>query len=351
MTNTLQNRIAKLQKTLGGRACLIEDPIDLYYLTGLCFSTGTLWVSAAEALLLVDGRYIQSAKKAPCSAALASDGEVKGFLQRNEIKEALFDRTKTSFARVENLKEVYKDVIWIPSPSFTRDLRMIKDPQEITRLQKSADLLWEGFTYVRQILKEGISEKEVATEFTLFCLQKGADSIGFDPIIAFGENSAMPHYRAGDRRLQKGDIVLVDIGVVCDHYHSDMTRTFFFGPKDPLLAKWHEYVIEAYEAAYAVCKADLHIKELDVAAREVFQKHKVEEYFIHSLGHGVGLEIHESPRIRFDSPEGATPLMHGMVFTIEPGLYLPGKGGIRHENTLVFTEEGCKSLTPNTFLF
>lgn len=351
MTQNVQERITKLQKKLGKRACLIEDSTDLYYLTGLCFSTGSMWLSSSQALLLVDGRYIESAKKAPCPAALTSDAEVKSFLQKNGIVEVVFDAGKTSVARVEKLKETHRDIEWIPSTSLTRDLRMIKDAQEIASLQKSADLLWEGFTYIRKILKEGISEKEVAREFTLFCLQKGADSIGFEPIIAFGENSALPHYRAADRRLRQGDIVLIDIGVVCNHYHSDMTRTFFFGPKDPLLATWHQYVIEAYEAAYSACKADLHMKELDLAARAVFQKHKVEDYFVHSLGHGVGLEIHESPRIRFDSPEGSTPLSYGMVFTIEPGLYLPGKGGIRHENTLVFTQEGCKSLTPNTFIF
>jgi Xaa-Pro aminopeptidase len=351
MEVVMQTRIKRLQERLEQKICLIEDPIDLYYLTGLSFSTGQLWLSSREALLLVDGRYIQSAEKAPCPAALLSDDEAKKFCDRNAAKEAVFDGAKTPFARVEKLKQVHKEVHWSSFSSLTRDLRMIKDEKEIASLQKSADLLWEGFTYIRGLLREGVTEKEIALKFTVFCLEKGADSIGFDPIIAFGENSAMPHYRAGDRKLKQGDIVLIDIGVVCNHYHSDMTRTFFFGPKDPVLEKWHGCVIEAYEAAYAACKAALHMKELDIAARAVFKKYGVEEYFVHSLGHGVGLEIHESPRIRFDLPEAETPLEYGMVFTIEPGLYLPGKGGIRHENTLVFTKEGCKSLTPNIFIF
>ncbi len=342
----IKNRIPSLQSSLEEKALLIEDPIDLYYLTGLCLSLGQLWLSSKEALLLVDGRYIESAKKAPCPASLVSTKEIQAFIQRNEIKNVELDGAKTTFDRVLALQKNYPDLSFISHPFATKKLRLIKDPSELNSLKKSADLLWEGFTYLQTLLHEGISEKEVATQFTIFCLERGADGLSFDPIIAFGENSAMPHYRAGQRRLKQGDVILVDIGVSCDHYHSDMTRMLFFGPKDPILSKWFNIVLEAHKAALSLCKAGLHIKELDIAARAVFKKYEVEEYFVHSLGHGVGLEIHEFPKIRFDAIEGDLILKSGMVFTIEPGLYLPGTGGIRYEDTIFITEDGYTNLTP-----
>lgn len=342
----LKDRISSLQNTLQeGTALLIEDPIDLYYLTGLSFSLGELWIVQKEACLFVDGRYIQSAQKAPCQALLTSCKEISSFLQKNSCKKALFDGTKATFERVQNLQKLYPTMEWSSSPCVTKDLRMIKHPLEIQKLQKSADLLWEGFLYIQTLLKEGVLEKEIACKFTTFCLEKGADGLSFDPIIAFGENSAMPHYRAGNRALKQGDAVLIDIGVLCDHYHSDMTRVLFFGEKNPTLAKWFDIVVEAHDAALKLCKPGLHFKELDLAARKVFKDHKVEEYFVHSLGHGVGLEIHEFPKIRFDSHDKDLILKPGMVFTVEPGLYLPGTGGIRHENTIYITENGYTSFT------
>ena len=344
--SSIKNRIASLQLSLKEEALLIEDPIDLYYLTGLTLSTGQLWLFSKESLLLVDGRYIESAKLAPCPSKLLSSKESKSFIERNQIKSLKFDGAKTTFDRVQILQKNHPDLLLISHPFATKELRLIKEPSEIANLQKSADLLWEGFIYLKTLLCEGVSEKEVATKFTLFCLERGADSLSFDPIVAFGENSALPHYRAGQSRLKQGDVILVDIGVTYNHYHSDMTRMLFFGLKDPLLSKWLSIVIEAHEAALRLCKAGLHIKELDRAARAVFKKHQVEEYFIHSLGHGVGLEIHEFPKIRFDALEGDLILKPGMVFTIEPGLYLPGTGGIRYEDTIFITEDGYTSFTP-----
>jgi Xaa-Pro aminopeptidase len=341
-----KNKISSLQSSLEDKALLLEDPTDLYYLTGLNLSAGQLWLSSKEALLLVDGRYIESAGKAPCKALLLSSKEIKDFLLRNKVKHVKFDGAKTSFERAQALQKKHPDISFSSQPFATKDLRLIKEPSELESLQKSADLLWGGFLYIQTLLCEGISEKEVATKFTVFCLERGAERLSFDPIIAFGEGSAMPHYRAGDRKLKKGDVILIDIGVSCDNYHSDMTRMLFYGAKNPTLAKWYDIVLEAQKASLDLCKAGLHIKELDIAARAVFKKHQVEEYYVHSLGHGVGLEVHEFPKIRFDALEGDLTLKPGMVFTIEPGLYLPGTGGIRYEDTIFITEDGYTSFTP-----
>jgi Xaa-Pro aminopeptidase len=144
--------------------------------------------------------------------------------------------------------------------------------------------------------------------------------------------------------LRKGDIVLIDIGVVFHRYCSDMTRVVFFGTPDPMLQHWLDLAIEAEKAALTLCKPGVSIRSLDQAARAVFQKEGVESYFLHSLGHGVGLEVHEAPRIRFDAEESL--LKPGMVITIEPGLYLLGKGGVRYEDMVIITETGFENLFP-----
>ncbi len=343
-------RISSIKKQLVERnrdVLVIEDPIDLYYLTGLTLSVGQLWIAKEEALLLVDGRYIESAKKSGCcETSLFSLEEVHAFIKKAKASTIYFDGAKTTFQKVEEWKRNCPDVFWDSWNFATLDLRVIKDREEIAFLESSARLLRQGYEYIKTLLKEGVSEKEIALQFTIFCLNNGAERLSFDPIIAFGENSAMPHYRAGDRKLKPGDVVLIDIGVELHRYASDMTRVLFFGDPDPLLAKWLELAIEAHNAAASIALPGVKVKELDLAARAVFRKNQVEEYFVHSLGHGVGLEVHEFPRIRFEGVDAETVLKPGMVITIEPGLYLPGKGGVRYENTIVIQENECLHFFP-----
>ena len=342
-------RISNLQRNLKGRdweAWLVEDPLDLYYLTGESFSVGQMWITSKEVLLLVDERYIEKAKQTvPIPVALKSWETSSNFIIKEFVKKIAFDATKTTFERVLELqKRMNFSLEWKPVSLITQELRKIKDAEEIVLIKKSAEILWQGYLYIKTLLKEGVFEKEVAKKFEIFCLEKGADSMSFDPIIAFGENSALPHYRAGERALQKGDIVLIDIGVVFKCYASDMTRTLFFGPPDPLLLHWLDLVILAKQTAESLCRSGISTKELDLAARLIFKKENVEQYFIHSLGHGVGLEVHEPPRIRFDHEGGV--LQPDMVITLEPGLYLPGKGGVRYEDMIIITETGCENLFP-----
>lgn len=342
-------RIVQMQESLKEKsldACIIEDSLDLYYLTGLSLSLGQLWISQNAVLLLVDSRYYESVRiQFPFPSALTSEEEIQRFIVKNTIVKVGFDSAKTSFQDAEDLKKKGEGALkWEPIPSLTGDLRKIKDSKEIDLLKKSAALLWQGYLYVKTILKEGISEKEVAKRFEIFCLEKGADALSFDPIIAFGENSAFPHYRAGERKLKKGDIVLIDIGVVFQKYCSDMTRVVFFGAPDPLLVEWLDFVIRANQAAIQRCSQNVSFKELDLAARSVLKEAKVEPYFVHSLGHGIGLEVHEAPRIKFDIEGGLVKT--GMVFTVEPGLYLPGRGGVRYEDMVIMTEKGPDVLFP-----
>jgi len=311
----------------------IENPIDLFYLTGLNLSLGTLLLSAKSAHLFVDGRYLEMAKKKgpfPCSPL----GELKDALKNKSFG---FDSGFTPFSRWETLKEWGSPV---PCKNPTASVRAIKSPEELKCLKESAALLWKGYQYIRKILRTGLTEKEVATSFEIFCLQQGADKMGFDPIIAFGKNSAFPHYRPGNVRLKKGDTVLCDLGVVTSHYHSDMTRTFFFGAPHPQMRLFEEVVQEAHDAALALCRPGVKVGDLDHAATQVIKKAGLEKFLAHSLGHGVGLEIHEFPRLKYKGEDHNTLLQKGMVITIEPGLYAPGIGGYRFEDTIAITAKG-----------
>ncbi|MES2122808.1 MAG: M24 family metallopeptidase, partial [Chlamydiota bacterium] len=200
--------------------------------------------------------------------------------------------------------------------------------------------------HMQKEIKAGISEKELALIFEVFCLQNGAEAMAFDPIVAFGPNSAMPHYRSQDVPLCKGDIVLIDIGVVREKYHSDMTRVHFFQGADPEMQRLYAIARKAQRKALEHCRPGVRVGMLDEAARDVLRDEGVEELFVHSLGHGIGLETHEYPRIKATGESKDMHLEVGMAITVEPGLYIPGKGGVRYEDTVVITPNGYRNFYP-----
>ncbi len=339
------NRLKKFQSFLKKEAldgCVIDDPVDLFYLTGLQLSLGRVVVTQKEATLFVDGRYFEMCmKKSPVPVKKNSSDAVKQVLK--DLKTVAFDSAASSVEQYEALQELCPTPLKkLPHP--LKLIRAIKDAKECLALKKSAALLWKGFLHIKKMLKEGITEKALAKEFEIYALKQGASKLSFEPIIAFGKNSAMPHYRAGLARLKKGDIVLIDIGVVVDHYYSDMTRVIYFGNKNPKLISLEKVVRYAHQAALALCRPGTKLKKLDLAAREEMKKAGMEELFVHSLGHGVGLEIHEFPKIRKEGDDQDVVLEAGMAITIEPGLYLPGVGGVRHEDTILITSKGYDNL-------
>ncbi len=338
-------RIYKLQQLLDTEAALIENPLDLFYLTGLDLSAGKLLVTKTSSLLLVDSRYIEMAsEQTGIPVQLDHNTQLNSFSTR-----ALrIDPKNTSYARFLKLRSLLPHTELIADLPFISHLRSIKDSDEIALMKKSAALNWKGFEYLRKQLREGITEKALAKRFELFCLQEGAQKLAFDPIIAFGKHTAMPHYRPRDVPLQKGDAVLIDIGVVVDHYHSDMTRVVFFETEDPEINHFYTLVQRAHDSALALCRPGIPVKQLDQAVRSLFRQEGLEPLFTHSLGHGIGLQTHEFPLIRETGDDQEVLLETGMTFTIEPGLYLQGKGGARYENTVLITESGVENWYPLT---
>src|SRR3989338_4207737 len=346
-----QGRAVAFQRILKERkvaACVIENPVDLFYLTGLELSEGTLAATPNKTHLFVDGRYLEAAKeKASLPVSLQSLEKLQAFLKKEGAGRLSFDAYKTSYLRYKELK---KRMVLHPWALPLKELRVIKDAGEIEALKKSARLLWQGVEEIRRSLRVGMGDREAARQFEIFCLKKGAERLGFSPIIAFGANSSMPHYRSAETRLKRGDAVLIDIGVVVDHYHSDMTRVLFLGPPKAKMRRLYEAVHAAQKEALKLCRPGVKVKEPDAAARRVFRKEKLLAYYPHSLGHGVGLEVHEPPRLHVKSQDKDLQLKPGMVFTVEPGLYLPSVGGVRYEDTVIITDAGYENLYPTVEL-
>lgn len=349
---SLSNRLQCLKRKLSAESidvCLIDSPLDLLYYTGLTLSAGHLIVTRKSAFLFVDGRYVQMAKeKAPMQVFLDGPGGFEGVLKRENAKKMAFDSSRVPYDRFIGLKKRVKPigVQLIPDAQLFQGLRAIKDGEEIEKMRRSAQLAYKGFLFIRGILKAGITEREVARKFEIFCLEQGAEKLSFEPIIAFGKNSAMPHYRPQQVPLKTGDIVLIDIGVVLDKYHSDMTRVLFFQKQDPFFKDVYEVVLGAQKAALAECVPGVGVEALDLAARKIMRKAKLEPHFLHSLGHGIGLETHEYPRLSSQRKGSKVHLKSGMVVTVEPGLYFQGRGGIRYEDTVVVTESGYENFYP-----
>ncbi len=347
------DRLHRVQQILQQKGCdalLVEDGINLYYLTGLELSAGTLIVQESGAHLFVDNRYYELCKKrSPFPVVLIDQGVISDLLGHPEcasIRNLGFNSESLSFKAYQEMENKLKGkVILVPLDNPMNSIRAIKDSDEIALLKEAADLGSKGFDFVCTLLKEGISEAEVARELEIFWKRLGSKGVAFDPIIAFGANSSMPHYRAGEAKLQRGEPVLIDIGVNLKHYHSDMTRVVFFGePKQPM-REIYDIVLQAQEAALKVCKPGTLIGEVDQAARGLIAAAGYGERFTHSIGHGIGLEIHEYPILRNKPPMKDVPLQIGMAITIEPGIYLPGVGGVRIEDTVIITGTGYENLT------
>lgn len=340
----MKNRIHQLIESIKPfcDAILIENPLDIFYLTGVHLSLGKLIILKDASYLIVDNRYYESCKKNPNFTTLSLENTDMQELLK-DLSKLSFDSEYTSYDRFLQLKELGIDLIPLKNPVLS--IRKVKDPLELIALKQAAHLCYEGYNHAKSLLKVGVSEEFIAKELEIFWLKNGGSGLSFDPIIAFGKNSSMPHYRAGKTLLKENDIVLIDIGVKKDEYHSDMTRTFFFGTPDEKLQHIHDIVDTAKKKALDLCRPGTTVGDLDKAARDYITEQGFGEFFLHSLGHGIGLEVHESPILRNKAPYKDMVLEEGMAITIEPGIYLAGIGGVRLEDTILITKEAYENIT------
>lgn len=333
-------RINQLKEENFG-ALFIDDPTDLFYLTGLSLSLGRLFVSSEKTCLFVDGRYFEIAKKkAPCEVRLIQD--LKTYLVSG--MSIAFDSAFVSYDGYLELKKMFPEQTFIPISKPLKKLRMKKDLGEIAALKKAAQLTREGERYIASLLKEGVAEEELSLAFEFYCRERGASRLSFEPIIAFGENSAYPHHRAGKTQLKKDQIVLFDLGAVVDGYAGDMTRIHFFGKVDPQLQKDYELIQNVQKKVIAEVCPGIRFGELDRIARSLLKEAGSDSLFTHGLSHGIGLDVHEFPRLRIQGGDLELILEPGMAFTVEPGIYRAGLGGVRYEDVVIVTEKGHETL-------
>lgn len=318
--------------------CIIQDPTNLFYYTGIKISTGILFFSATQQVLLVDFRYYERCKKAvPFDVQPAKNFKetLKSFPFPAKVAVDSFCILLKDYELFQQFTEV------VSYPNFLAQKRMIKDNDEIKWITKSCQITQLGFNYIEKHLKAGITEIEMAQKLEAYLRKQGAEKMAFNPIIAFGKNAANPHYTPQNVKLKENDLILIDSGSVYKDYCSDMTRTYVKGTISKRMIELIELTKLAQKKATELCRPGLGVKMLVECVREIFIKEGVLELFTHGLGHGVGLEIHELPSLA----SSEMVLEKGMVITIEPGLYVPGLGGVRIEDTILITATGYQNLT------
>lgn len=328
---------------------LVSHPPNLLYLTGFTGSAGLLLLRGADALLIVDGRYGEQAEDEVDDAVgvrVAGDGSLAGLedaLGRGNGSLRLgFEAGCTTVAGRTRLEEQAGGAEWRAAEGMVEGLRARKDDEELARLGRAADAVERAWRGLLAVLEEGTSEREAAAEMDYRLRRAGTGPPAFDTIVAFGERSALPHARPGDRRLRAGDLVLVDGGATVDAYRSDLTRMAVAGRADDWQLELHRTVDAAREAAVAAVADGRPAREVDAAARGRLEEEGWAEAFSHSTGHGLGLEVHEAPSVSARSDE---ILREGNVVTIEPGVYLRGRGGVRLEDDVVVEGGGGRLLT------
>ena len=322
-----------------------SDHVSLFYLTGFT-GEGALLVTREETILITDSRYTEQAKQeVPALPLVRVDGpyleRVASLCREKRISQIAFASARMNHATVLKLQDLLEgELVALTDP--VANLRLIKEPEEIENIRAAVRLTEDSFTELMGEIRVGVSERELALHLEFIMREKGAEKVSFDLIVAAGENSALPHYQPGTRRIKEGDLLLFDIGVQLDGYCSDMTRVLAIGKIPAQLREIYDLVLAANKAGIAAVRAGEKGAAIDATARDLIAQAGHKEHFGHGLGHGVGLEVHEGPRL---SPLSKDTLQAGMTVTVEPGVYLPGLGGVRIEDLVVVTEDGCEVLT------
>ena len=336
-------------------ALLISHLPNIRYLCGFTGSAGLLLVEEAGSVFFTDVRYdtqahdeVQGAKVVIArKAVLPALGEFLGRRRKRARAWTIgLEAEHFTLAEKKRLTEVRPAGVRLKdAPSMVERVRMVKDGDELQRIRAAVALGAKLFDRALAVLRPGVKETEVAAEMELAARRGGAEEMSFPTIIASGARSALPHGRASDQPIAKGGFVVCDFGVILSGYCSDQTRTVWVGPVPQDARRAYEAVREAQQAAIDAVRPGIPVGEVDAAARKVLRKAGLGRYFTHSTGHGVGLEIHEAPRVADGQPEILQP---GMVITIEPGVYFPGKWGVRIEDMVAVTAGGCEVMTPTS---
>ena len=350
MENMKLSPLETLQKNIAGftQCAMISSDINRRYFTGMKSSAGTLLVFEEKAYLIIDFRYIEKARKTVknCEVVLQKKlyEQISELMKLHNAKKLSVESENTTISQLNSLRERLSCEIDCSDElsEAIKSVRVIKHRDEIENITKAQRIAEKGYEYMLSFVKEGKTEREIQLELDFFMLKNGAEALSFDTIALSGENTSLPHGVPTDKKVKKGEFVLLDFGAVVNGWHSDMTRTFCVGEPAEKMMKIYNIVLEAQMKALSTVRAGISGTELDKTARDVIDGAGYGEFFGHSLGHGVGMEIHEAPTA---SPSCGNILQEGMIVTVEPGIYLPDEFGVRIEDFVAVTENGCQNLT------
>jgi Xaa-Pro aminopeptidase len=349
----LEQRRRSVQTALAGHkadALLVSSPANIRYLTDYAGSNGLALVTPAETHFFTDPRYaLEASQTITCKLHIAKTALIEALaaiLKRKKLKKIGFEPAWFNLEQHSKLKALLPSGASLhPVSGVVENLRMIKSPAEIDQIRKSVLVNSEAYARTLRRVRLGMRERDVAAELDYQMRVFSAEKPAFDTIVAAGVRTALPHAQPTSRRLEENDLLLIDMGACLDGYMSDMTRMAFLGFPTKRIRGLYGAVLEAQLAAIASVRPGITSARVDAAAREVLKRHALDRHFVHSTGHGLGLEIHEGPRI---GKKDQTKLAAGMAITIEPGAYIEGLGGIRIEDTVLVTAQGCEVLTPTT---
>lgn len=341
----LWNRLA----SMGVDAAVIVEPANVRWLTGFTGSNGTVvLLGSGEILLVTDARYAEQAPDELAAAGCWDDVEVVVARRAAHAVAGRLDAAarlglEDSIAwREQTLWSEAVDAETVPLTEAVEGLRAVKDPAELERMQAAARIADAALAATEPMLRPGVTETQIQQALDGAIRSAGASGPAYDTIVASGPNSALPHARPTDRQLRAGDLVIIDVGAAVDGYRSDMTRSFVLGGPDERAAAMLDVVGRSQSAGIEAVRPGAEAGEVDGACRSIIDEASMGDAFVHGSGHGVGLDVHELPRVVSGSDAVLEP---GNVLTVEPGVYFPGVGGARVEDLLVVTDDGCRPLT------
>jgi Xaa-Pro aminopeptidase len=354
--NERRDRIRARLETLGADALLVTKPVNVRYLSGYSGSNGQL-VVGSEDVFLTDGRYeeqsrhevpdirreIYGVSSSTIGEAAGMFGTVESVVSGLQVHRLAVEAGHMTLDTARALREAIPGLELVETSEEVETLRAVKDAREIASMQRAFGIADDALASLLDRLKEGMTEIELAAILEFEMREAGSEGVSFDTIAGFGENAAEPHHHPTARALKRGDMIKVDFGAMADGYHSDMTRVIAFGEPADELVDIYRLVKAANQAGLEAVRAGVTSGAVDAAARGVVRARGYD--YGHGTGHGVGLEIHESPPVR----QGAQLVLEeGMALTVEPGIYIPGTGGVRIEDTVIVRSDGCDILTHST---
>lgn len=332
-------RIDKVKKLLNEQdidSIVVSNIKNVRYISGFTGDEGMAVITDKSAYLIVDGRFTEQAKDESKIKVVDYAGNfvktIGEILKNDSAKKCAFEGNTITYSEAEHMKDTIKFVEWFALKDVFEKVRMVKDIEEIKTIQKSLKIALDTFEYVKPQIVPGVTEIDIANEIEYRMKKMGASGPSFGTIVASGKRSSLPHGLASNKVIENGDAVVIDMGAVYDGYCSDITRTVFVGGMSKEQERVYDLVKKAQKFAIDAIEAGVSCKDVNEVAVNEFRKNAMDKYFVHSLGHGVGLDVHERPFVAGRSSDVFKP---GMVVTVEPGLYLPNQFGVRIEDMVM----------------